>query len=184
MGLVITWALCHIHATLFSPSIFVSRYSNLPSQGQQQGGSQTCCVNFVRRYPCCICLSIPSILNHVPWSTCYISSTGVELCVLCDSDPPLPVLQENVEVYWSSVEHQLRNCCLAYPRCLSLSMKFDQSILAFSLVNLDKRKSLTCLSPSSSNQSRTTLLTAGEAKRMHEEHFCSRYSFNVTASQS
>ena len=93
-----------------------------------------------------------------------LSRTGVELCVLCDSDPPLPVLQENVEAYWLSVEHQLRNSCLAYPRCLSLSLKFDQSILALCLVNLDKRKSLTCLSPSSSSQSRTTLLTAGEAK--------------------
>ena len=110
-----------------------------------------------------------------------LSLTGVEVCVLCDSDPPLPVLQENVEVYWSSVEHQLRNSCLAYPRCLSLSLKFDQSVLALCLVNLDKRKSLTCLSPSSSNQ-RTTLLMAGEAimnEYMMDECQCAHHKPNM-----
>ena len=80
--------------------------------------------------------------------------------MLCDSDPPLPVLQEAVEVYWSSMEHHLRNCCHTFPHCMPLSIKFDPSILALCLVGLDKNRSLTCLSPTSSNQSRTTL-TAG-----------------------
>ena len=142
----------------------MSRYSYIPSQGQQQGCSQTCHLNFVRRYIEFLLTRSDTRLPQLFFVLlCTCICLGIELCVLCDSDPPLPVLQENVKAYWSPVEHQLRNCCLAFPRCLPLSLTFDQSVLALCLVNLDKRKSLTCLSPSSSSQSRTTLLTAGEA---------------------
>ena len=85
---------------------------------------------------------------------------GIDLCVLCDSDPPLPVLQEAVEVCWSPVEHYLRSYSHTHSRCVPAALKFDASILALCLVRLDKSKSLTCLSPSSSAESRTAL-TAG-----------------------
>lgn len=88
-------------------------------------------------------------------------TAGIELCVLCDSDPPLPVLQGSIEAYWSLVEHHLKNYCHSFLRCVPFSLKFDPAILAFCLVGLDKSKSLTCLCPSSPNQTRTAL-TAGE----------------------
>lgn len=111
-----------------------------------------------------LCLKVDVHVQNMELFSCpQLLTSGIELSVLCDSDPPLPVLQESVEVYWSSMEHHLRNYYHAFPRCMPFSLKFDPSILALCLVCVDKKKSLTCLSPSSPNQYRTTL-TAGACK--------------------
>ena len=88
---------------------------------------------------------------------------GIELCVLCGPDPPLSTVQNVAESFWSGMVESLRSCTHVFPRCVPLSLNLDPSILAFSLVNLDTRRSVTSLKPSTVPDTLRTALSPGVA---------------------
>ena len=95
------------------------------------------------------------------------SFVDVHLCVLCNPEPSLSVLHGQVPLFWSTVTSQLRSSSHLYPRCIHLGVTLEASVLAFTLVSSEARRSLTCLKPTPSGNYSTAPPGTGEETLLH-----------------
>lgn len=86
---------------------------------------------------------------------------GVDLMVMCDSEPSLAEAQEIVRTFWTPIKDRFSGLSLQVPRCLPLRISFDKNILGLCLVNLSTHQTILSLLSSENQESTATLLSRG-----------------------
>lgn len=99
---------------------------------------------------------------------------GVHLSIICNPEPPLTALQEQLSQYWTPLATQLKTSIHTVPRNIPLGLTLEPCILAFCLVNVETSRSLTSLRPTAAGDHQKAALTPGYRGEMKVEK---RYSY-------
>ncbi|GFV85299.1 protein fuzzy homolog [Trichonephila clavipes] len=104
---------------------------------------------------CCYVNCLPKVLSReilifLPTSSPQNSNRlitlnllrDVEICVLCSSEPPLAVLEEEAPKIWKSCFDLLKTVSSLHPRNFPSSIEIDSNIMSLLLINTETNQSL------------------------------------------
>nr|CAG4651027.1 EOG090X07E6 [Simocephalus serrulatus]SVE94279.1 EOG090X07E6 [Simocephalus serrulatus] len=74
-----------------------------------------------------------------------------DVCLLCGPTPSLGDLEKEVKRFWRTAFALLKSAEACYPANIPLDIVLDKNVLSYLLVNVDKRRSLSSLSPYSTS---------------------------------
>ncbi|XP_046440073.1 protein fuzzy homolog [Daphnia pulex] len=83
-----------------------------------------------------------------------------DVCLLCGPTPSLADLEKEVKRFWRTAFALLKSAESCYPANIPLDITLDKNVLSYLVVNTEKRRSLSSLSPHSTSGDAHSHLTA------------------------